>query len=67
MLEELDFQNKTQMRRIFLFGLIFIGLLLGGCNSKPKAYRVGILSGSDTFSTCGQLGLNYSNGRRLYL
>jgi putative ABC transport system substrate-binding protein len=53
MLEDINFQNKTQMSRILLLGIILIGLLLSGCNSKPKAYRVGILSGSDVFSSIG--------------
>ncbi len=49
MSENIDFQYKTQNRRMILIGTILIGLLLSGCNSKPKVYRVGILSGSDTF------------------
>ena len=48
-----DFQNSAQYVRIILFGIILIGLLLSGCNSKPKVYRVGILSGSDAFSAMG--------------
>jgi putative ABC transport system substrate-binding protein len=34
---------------MILIGTILIGLLLSGCNSKPKVYRVGILSGLDAF------------------
>jgi putative ABC transport system substrate-binding protein len=34
---------------MILIGTILIGLLLSGCNPKPKVYRVGILSGLDAF------------------
>ncbi len=33
--------------------IIVMGLLTIGCDSKPKVYRVGILSGSDAFSAMG--------------
>ncbi len=44
-----DVQHRThQVPAIFIVALL-IGLILSGCNSKPKVYRVGILSGLVVF------------------
>ncbi len=42
-------QKRTMSGRIMFVGTILILLILSGCGSKLKVYRVGILSGSDAF------------------
>ena len=42
--------NKIFNILLIIVGVVLICMLLGGCSSKPKVYRVGILSGLDIFS-----------------
>jgi putative ABC transport system substrate-binding protein len=50
MSENNDVKNSMQDKRLLLIGIVLIGLLLHGCNQKPKVYHVGILSGLDFFT-----------------
>ncbi len=45
------FKSQRRTREIWkiIVGIVLIGLLLHGCNQKPKVYHVGILSGLDNF------------------
>jgi putative ABC transport system substrate-binding protein len=43
-------QNRTGIRWTMLIGVVVLTLLLSDCGTeKPKVYRVGIISGADTF------------------
>ncbi len=44
-----NYKNKIKSRRAILIWFAIIALFLSGCFSKPKIYRIGILSGSDAF------------------
>ncbi len=43
------FGKRTKSSRTILIGAILIFLFLCGCSPKPRVYRIGILSGADTF------------------
>jgi putative ABC transport system substrate-binding protein len=50
MSENNDVKNNTQDKRLLFIDIVLLGLLLCGCNQKPKVYHVGILSGLDFFA-----------------
>jgi putative ABC transport system substrate-binding protein len=45
-----DVQDRTHHIPVLLMGALLIVLLLSGCSSKPKVYRVGILSSFAPFA-----------------
>jgi putative tryptophan/tyrosine transport system substrate-binding protein len=64
-------QNRTRKGWTILAGVIVISLLLSGCAQRPKVYRVGIVSGADSFASIADgfkakmTELGYAEGKNI--
>ncbi|MBN1976081.1 MAG: ABC transporter substrate-binding protein [Anaerolineae bacterium] len=72
MKDKVLFQNKIGNRGIILTLAVVLAMLLSGCfPAKPKVYKVGILSGSEAFTTitdgfkAGMADLGYVEGENI--
>ena len=72
MLKHNQSRNRTRIGWTLLVGMMVLSLLVSGCGTqKPKVYRVGILSGLDTFASiadgfkAGMTELGYVEGKNI--